>query len=73
MLPEAKAPDSSTGASRPTPKQEISVTMARAREGAAGRLKNPARPTYPRTSALRIGHFTGPHDRRVDRSERASL
>jgi len=29
---------------------------ARAREGTAGRLKNPARSTYPRTSTLRISH-----------------
>jgi transposase len=37
---------------------------ARAREGTAGRLKNPARSTYPRTSTLRISHFPDPQNRR---------
>jgi hypothetical protein len=37
---------------------------ARAREGTAGRLMNPARSTCPRTSTLRISHFPGPHTRR---------
>ena len=36
----------------------------RAREGTAGRLQNPARPTHPRTSTLRISHFPDPHPRR---------
>ena len=35
-----------------------------AREGTAGRLKNPARSTFPRTSTLRISHFPDPHSRR---------
>ena len=34
--------------------------LARAREGTAGRLKNPARSTCPRTSTLRISHFPDP-------------
>ena len=36
----------------------------RVREGTAGRLKNPARSTCPRTSTLRISHFPDPHRRR---------
>jgi transposase len=32
--------------------------------GHCGRLKNPARSTYPRTSTLRISHFPDPHPRR---------
>ena len=39
-------------------------TLARAREGTAGRLKNPARSTCPRTSTLRISHFPDPQNRR---------
>ena len=35
---------------------------ARAREGTAGRLKNPARSTCPRTSTLRISHFPDPQN-----------
>ena len=41
--------------------------VVRAREGTAGRLKNPARSTYPRTSTLRISHFPDPQDRRYAR------
>ena len=37
----------------PTPRTSL---LARAREGNAGRLKNPARPTLTRESALRISH-----------------
>jgi hypothetical protein len=36
----------------------------RVREGTAGRLKNPARSTCPRTSTLRISHFPDPQHRR---------
>ncbi len=36
------------------------ASMARVREGTAGRLKNPARSTCPRTSTLRISHFPDP-------------
>ena len=36
----------------------------RAREGTPGRLCNPARPTFPRASALRTSHFPDPHPRR---------
>ncbi len=43
---------SSTGSSSPTPHEPA----GRVREGTAGRLKNPARPTFPRTSTLRISH-----------------
>ena len=39
----------------------------RAREGTAGRLKNPARSTCPRSSTLRISHFPDPHNRRYAR------
>ena len=39
----------------------------RAREGTAGRLKNPARSTCPRTSTLRISHFPDPRNRRYNR------
>ena len=42
----------------------------RAREGTAGRLKNPARPTCTRTSTLRISHFPDPHQRRYPRPPR---
>ena len=42
-------------------------TMRRAREGTAGRLKNPARSTYTRSSTLRISHFPDPHIRRYAR------
>jgi transposase len=34
------------------------------REGTAGRLKNPAPSTFPRTSTLRISHFPDPQARR---------
>jgi len=39
-------------------------SLERAREGTAGRLKNPAWSTYPRTSTLRISHFPDPQQRR---------
>jgi len=42
----------------------------RAREGTAGRLKSPARSTYPRTSTLRISHFPDPQSRRYARHRR---
>ena len=44
--------------------------LARAREGTAGRLKNPARSTYPRTSTLRISHFPDPQSRRYAQPRR---
>jgi transposase len=43
------------------------TNLARAREGTAGRLKNPARSTCPRTSTLRISHFPDPRTRRYNR------
>ena len=42
----------------------------RAREGTPGRLYCPARPTFPRTSALRTSHFPDPHPRRYPRHQR---
>ena len=42
-------------------------TLVRVREGTAGRLKNPARSTCPRTSTLRISHFPDPRNRRYNR------
>ena len=41
--------------------------VGRIREGTAGRLKNPARSTFPRTSTLRISHFPDPRPRRYNR------
>jgi transposase len=41
----------------------------RAREGTPGRLCCPARPTFPRASALRTSHFPGPHPRRYPRHQ----
>jgi hypothetical protein len=38
--------------------------MGTAREGTVGRLKHPARSTYPRTLTLRISHFPDPPNRR---------
>ena len=46
---------------------ERAARLARAREGTAGRLKNPARSTCPRTSTLRISHFPDPRTRRYNR------
>ena len=46
------------------------ATPRRAREGTAGRLKNPARSTCPRTSTLRISHFPDPRHRRYARPPR---
>ncbi len=40
--------------------------VTRVREGTAGRLINPARPTCPRTSTLRISHFPDPQNRRYN-------
>ena len=45
--------------------------LARAREGTAGRLKNPARPTCPRTSTLRISHFPDPRTPTLQPSPRS--
>jgi hypothetical protein len=49
---------------RSTGKTKQPNPLARAREGTAGRLKNPARSTYPRISTLRISHFPDPRNRR---------
>ena len=56
----------SIDSSSPTP-QPWSRVRTRAREGTAGRLKNPARSTCPRTSTLRISHFPDPQNRRYNR------
>ena len=50
--------------------QRSRAQLKRAREGTAGRLKNPARSTCPRTSTLRISHFPDPHNRRYNRPDR---
>ncbi len=50
-----------------TPRRRRNRQLARAREGTAGRLFNPARPTCPRTSTLRISHFPDPRERRYAR------
>jgi hypothetical protein len=44
------------------------MTLARAREGTAGRLVNPAWSTFPRTSTLRISHFPDPRARRYNQT-----
>ena len=59
----AACPTWSTASSPPTPRQPCK----RAREGTPGRLYCPARPTFPRTSALRTSHFPDPHPRRYPR------
>jgi len=46
------------------------ATSRRAREGTPGRLCYPARPTFPRASALRTSHFPDPHPRRYPRHRR---
>jgi hypothetical protein len=67
----AGSPTPSTANSSPTPNKRNSSArlsqLTRAREGTAGRLKNPARSTYPRTSTLRISHFPDPQLRRYNR------
>ena len=51
----------------PAGRRRPTSSLARAREGTAGRLKNPARSTCPRTSTLRISHFPDPRNRRYNR------
>ena len=58
----AGSPTPSTASSSPTP--QAAPLKVRAREGTAGRLKNPARSTCTRTSTLRISHFPDPQQRR---------
>jgi len=58
----------STASSSPMPNEQL----ARVREGTAGRLKNPARSTFPRTSTLRISHFPDPQIRRYNRNGQLS-
>jgi transposase len=53
-------PASSTASSPPMPGHN----SKRARERTPGRLYCPARPTFPRSSALRTSHFPDPHPRR---------
>ena len=45
----------------PPARRRRPTSQVRAREGTAGRLKNPARSTCPRSSTLRISHFPDPH------------
>jgi hypothetical protein len=65
----------STDSWSPTPSERRGKkrrpSTARAREGTAGRHFNPARPTFPRTSALRISHFPDPQNRRYNRASDA--
>jgi transposase len=80
--PKARSPskqsDASNGGSRTrstdsssrTRNAPPSPTLARAREGTAGRLFNPARSTCTRTSTLRISHFPDPRRRRYARHRR---
>ena len=67
----AGSPTPCTDNSSPTPNARNSSARpncsARVREGTAGRLTNPARPTCPRTSTLRISHFPDPQNRRYNR------
>jgi transposase len=67
----AGSPTPSTVNSSLTPNERNSNTRrhwsTRVREGTAGRLKNPARSTCPRTSTLRISHFPDPRNRRYNR------
>jgi hypothetical protein len=73
-LPQAtKSPMRSTDGCSPTrtprpmhTRRTAPMTLARAREGTAGRLINPARSTFPRTSTLRISHFPDPRARRYN-------
>jgi transposase len=62
----AACPTWSTASWPPTPGH----CGKRAREGTPGRLYCPARPTFPRTSALRTSHFPDPHPRRYPRRRR---
>jgi transposase len=62
--PTPRPPSSRPGTSPPSSR---SRRLARVREGTAGRLKNPARSTFPRTSTLRISHFPDPRNRRYNR------
>jgi len=60
----AGSPTPSIASCSPTTNACPVPSLERAREGTAGRLKNPARSTYPRTSTLRISHFPDPRNRR---------
>jgi transposase len=64
----AACPTWSTASSPPTPGHKNQAR--RAREGTPGRLCHPARPTFPRASALRTSHFPDPHPRRYPRHQR---
>ena len=63
----ASCPTPSTGSSPPTPAHR----KTRVREGTPGRLCCPARPTFPRASALRTSHFPDPHLSRYPRHQQA--
>jgi transposase len=61
------SPTRSTASCSRTHNVPPAATLARAREGTAGRLFNPARSTCTRTSTLRISHFPDPRTRRYAR------
>jgi hypothetical protein len=65
-------PSSASSSPTPTPLHRPTATSVarsvRAREGTAGRLKNPDRSTCPRTSTLRISHSRNPRNRRYNPS-----
>jgi hypothetical protein len=61
-----ESPTPSTDKCSPTPAPLTPTPLTRIREGTAGRLKNPARSTFPRTSTLRISHFPDPQSRRYN-------
>lgn len=60
----AESPTPFTASSSKTHNAPPSRTWPRVREGTAGRLKNPARSTFPCTSTFRISHFPDPRRRR---------
>ena len=61
LIADARAVDNSETA-------QTANETGTAREGPAGRLKNPARSTSPSTSTLRISHFPDPRSRRYNRT-----
>ena len=69
--PSDGSPTRSFANSSPTPTEHTdgtrTPTKARVREGTAGRLKNPARSTCPRTSTLRISHIPDPSQPSLER------
>ena len=70
QVSQPQVSDAITTSSSKTPSALPSRTSERVREGTAGRLKNPARSTFPYTSTLRISHFPDPRARRYARHRR---